>query len=94
MIMHKCMGCGKEYTSDELGKLRACPNCNGTTFMFKASGIRRVVKNTDTSIESDIKVLNNGIFEINVGSMAQHEPVIIEGEEGVFFIKFPKKIQK
>ncbi|MCX8206140.1 MAG: hypothetical protein N3H30_02830 [Candidatus Micrarchaeota archaeon] len=87
--MHKCIGCGAEYNSEDLVVLRACSKCGGTSFMFRANAVRTPAGAIDGS--SDVKVLDNGIFELNIGSLAQHEPVIIEGDEGVFFIKFPKK---
>lgn len=87
--MHKCIGCGAEYMSEDLVVLRACSKCGGTSFMFRANNARTQSCKDDSS--SDVKVLDNGIFELNIGSLAQHEPVIIEGDEGVFFIKFPKK---
>lgn len=84
---HVCLSCGRVYTSEQMVTLKSCDTCGGTTFLFKT----KHVKPTNERIMSDVKVLDNGIFELNIASMAQHEPVIIEGDEGVFFIKFPKK---
>ncbi len=90
--MHTCMKCGQVYTSEEMVTLRSCVICGGTTFLFKAKSVRRGdVAVNEKTVASDVKVLDNGIFELNIASMAQHEPVVIEGDEGVFFIKFPKK---
>ncbi len=92
VVYHKCMKCGKEYSSDELSKLKSCKVCNGNTFMFKAKAVK-IKRNAPTKndTDADIKVLGEGVFEVNVAAAAHREPIIIEGDEGVFFIKFPKK---
>jgi len=85
--VHTCTKCGAEYESWEFVTMRACTRCNGTSFMFKA-------KDGDSSKvpeSSDVRVLDNGVFEINIGSLAQHDPIIIEGDDSIFFIKLPKK---
>lgn len=92
------MKCGKEYTSEELSKLKSCKVCNGNTFMFKAKAvkIRRKMERSHNQkkkegSDADIRVLDDGVFEVNVAAAAHREPIIIEGDDGVFFIKFPKK---
>ncbi|MEM3364569.1 MAG: hypothetical protein QXS93_03615 [Candidatus Micrarchaeia archaeon] len=87
--VHTCIKCGAEYQSWDFVSLRACTQCGSTSFVFKAKdakAFRQMIAET-----SDVKVLDKGIFELNIGSLAQHDPIVIEGDDGVFFIKFPKK---
>ncbi|MCX8200064.1 MAG: hypothetical protein N3G76_01195 [Candidatus Micrarchaeota archaeon] len=87
--MHTCIKCGAEYNSWDFVTMRACTKCNGTSFVFKAKdadAFRHMIAES-----SDVKVIDRGIFELNIGSLAQHDPIVIEGDDGVFFIKFPKK---
>ncbi len=87
--MHTCIKCGAEYQSWDFVTMRSCTNCGGTSFMFKAKDANSFKHMIAES--SDVRVLDKGVFELNIGSLAQHDPVVIEGDDGVFFIKFPKK---
>lgn len=103
--MHKCTKCGKEYEIEELANLKGC-SCGSTLFVFtknkninkieldehKIEEIERKIKSSqnDISDTADVKVLDNGIFTINIEALLKNKPVVIEGEEGVYFIKFNK----
>jgi len=97
--VHKCLGCGTEYSSEEIITLKSCGSCSGTTFVFRGTAESSVVherpkagkKGKALPEDADIRVLDDGIFALNIASLARHDPVVIEGDEGVFFIKFPKK---
>jgi len=85
--------------------LKGC-SCGSTLFVFsktknmnnfelneqKIEEIERKIKSSknDISDTADVKVLGNGIFAINIKSLLKDKPVVIEGEEGVYFIKFNK----
>ena len=101
--MHKCTKCGKEYEIEELANLKGC-SCGSTLFVFsknknfnnidlneqKIEEIERKIKKSPNDLidTTDIKVLGNGIFAINIETLLKNKPVVIEGEEGVYFIKF------
>ena len=86
MALHECVKCGRTYTSDVLVSVSSCV-CGSSTFRY----IHDEGKKTKPNSGSDVKVIDRGVFELNINSLAQKEPVIIEGEDGVFFIKFPKR---
>lgn len=100
--MHKCTKCGKEYEIEELTNLKGC-SCGSTLFVFsksknvnnielneqKIEEIERKIQDSPNElIDTDVKVLGNGIFAINIETLLKNKPVVIEGEEGVYFIKF------
>ena len=101
--MHKCTKCGKEYEIEELTNLKGC-SCGSTLFVFsknknvdkfelneqKIEEIERKIKSSKKEIieTADVKVLGNGIFSLNLETLLKNKPVVIEGEEGVYFIKF------
>ncbi len=89
--MHVCVKCGAEYSSEDLKHMRACKVCGSTTFLFKSNRKGETPSITTLYTPSDIKVVDDGVFEVNISSLAMKDPVVIEGDEGVFFIKFPKR---
>ncbi len=91
--VHVCVNCGAKYTSEELRNMRYCKVCGGTAFVFKSKGPSKdgSISNTTVYLPSDIKVLDEGVFEVNIASLATKDPVVIEGDDGVFFIKFPRR---
>lgn len=57
----------------------------------KISEIEEKIKSNPNLIPTanpDIKVIENGIFSINISTLSKNKPIVVEGEEGVYFIKF------
>lgn len=90
--VHTCIKCYAEYQSWDFVAMQACAQCGGTSFVFKANDAKDC--NNALSESSDVRVLDHGVFELNIGSLAQHDPIVIEGDDGVFFIKLPKSKKK
>lgn len=100
--MHKCTKCGTEYETEELVNMKGCANCGSTLFIFsknkklsnieldedKINAIEQKIKNNPKEILADVKVIDNGIFSININTLSKDKPIVVEGEEGVYFIKF------
>ncbi|MBI5159792.1 hypothetical protein HY992_06775 [Candidatus Micrarchaeota archaeon] len=38
----------------------------------------------------NIRVVEDGVFEVNVGSLIQNPLVIVKGTDGVYYVKLPK----
>jgi predicted nucleic acid-binding Zn-ribbon protein len=100
--MHKCTKCGSEYETEELMNMKGCAKCGSTLFVFsktkkfdkfeldedKINEIERKIKNNPNEILADVKVIDEGIFSINLNTLSKNKPIVVEGEEGVYFIKF------
>jgi predicted nucleic acid-binding Zn-ribbon protein len=100
--MHKCTKCGTEYETEELINMKGCANCGSTLFIFsktkkfenvdlneqKIQEIEHKIKNNPNEIMADVRVIDNGIFSINLNTLSKNKPIVVEGEEGVYFIKF------
>jgi len=100
--MHKCTKCGSEYETEELINMKGCTKCGSTLFIFsksknldkieldeqKIEEIEHKIKSNPKEILADVKVIDNGIFSINLNTLTKNKPVVVEGEEGVYFIKF------
>ena len=100
--MHKCTKCGTEYETEELVNMKGCAKCGSTLFIFsktkklgnitlddeKINAIEQKIKNNPNEILADVKVIDNGIFSININTLSKDKPIVVEGEEGVYFIKF------
>jgi predicted nucleic acid-binding Zn-ribbon protein len=100
--MHKCTKCGTEYETEELVNMKGCAKCGSTLFIFskskklsnielddeKINAIEQKIKNNPKEILADVKVIDNGIFSININTLSKDKPIVVEGEEGVYYIKF------
>jgi len=100
--MHKCTKCGTKYETEELVNMKGCAKCGNTLFVFsknkklsnielddeKIEAIEQKIKNNPNEILADVKVIDNGIFSININTLSKDKPIVVEGEEGVYFIKF------
>lgn len=52
------------------------------------------VKDAPVSIDiENVKVLEKGVFEINVANLVKN-PLIVKGEDGVYYVKLPAKKKK
>lgn len=50
-----------------------------------------IASKSDSPVSLDIenvRVLDKGVFEVNVGSLIQN-PLIIKGDDGVYYVKLP-----
>lgn len=101
--MHKCTKCGNEYETEELINMKGCAKCGSTLFIFsksknmdkieldeqKIQEIERKIKSNPNEVLADVKVIDEGIFSINLNTLSKNnKPIVVEGEDGVYFIKF------
>lgn len=101
--MHKCTKCGSEYETEELINMKGCAKCGSTLFIFsktknmdkieldeqKIKEIEQKIKSNPNEILADVKVIDEGIFSINLNTLSKNnKPIVVEGEDGVYFIKF------
>lgn len=99
-MTHKCTKCGSEYETEDIINMKGCAKCGSTLFVFsknvkkieldtdKIEEIESKIKNNPNDTLADVKVIDEGIFSINLSTLSKNKPIIVEGEDGVYFIKF------
>jgi len=80
---HKCTKCGRIYKDGDEALLRGC-KCGNRRFYYLRKVPRKKEKKNDDL--SNIKVILDGVYEIDVDSLMKNKPVIVSKEEGRYLV--------
>jgi len=78
--MHTCKVCGKEYE-----KVRDKCECGSSAFVFSKNWNGKKIVVLDLE---NIRMLERGIFEIDLKSLAR-DPLVVMDENGVYYVRLP-----
>ncbi|MEE8401446.1 MAG: Zn-ribbon containing protein [Candidatus Hydrothermarchaeaceae archaeon] len=92
---HKCTRCGEVYEDGSENILRGCKCGNGYFLYFRKitdaeAKELKIKKKVREAGEDEKKIWNvkveDGTYDIDVGSLMMQDPVIISGEEGRYLL--------